>query len=70
MIATKRLVFLDGNAIHDINVACKEFRRFFAEIVDVHNFSALRDLFPVARDLTDEEILKAARQAGAWESDI
>lgn len=43
----------------------KEFDRFFAKIVDIKNLPALRDLFPAARELSDEELLAAARQAGA-----
>ncbi|KAF8658860.1 hypothetical protein HU200_059354 [Digitaria exilis] len=70
VIAMKKLGFLGGNATHDIEDACKEYKRFFTEVVDMRNFPALRDLLPAARDLTDEELLEAARQAGAWGSDI
>nr|CAB3452379.1 unnamed protein product [Digitaria exilis] len=64
ILAMKHLGFLDEreSSTSMINDARREFDRFFNEIVDVKNFPALRDLFPVARGLSDEELLAAVQQ--------
>nr|CAB3452850.1 unnamed protein product [Digitaria exilis] len=61
----KGLGFLGNGKVNndDIDNARKEFTRFFAETVDIKNLPALRDLFPAARELCDEELLAAVRQA-------
>lgn len=58
ILAMKRLGFT-GNAG---GKARKEFQRFFGGIVDIQNFPALRDLFPAARELSDEELLAAVQE--------
>lgn len=63
ILAMKRLGFI-GKGGCSIDDARREFERFFSKIVDIQNLPALRDLFPAARELSDEELLAAARQAG------
>lgn len=61
----KRLGFLDnGSNNMNFEEASKKFDRFFGEIVDIQNFPAMRDLFPAARELSDDELMAALQQAG------
>ncbi|KAF8674304.1 hypothetical protein HU200_048128 [Digitaria exilis] len=71
ILAMKRLGFLHpGNTdAANINDAQAKFDHFFNAIVDVKNFQALRDLFPAARGLSDEELLAAAQRACAMVDD-
>nr|CAB3465524.1 unnamed protein product [Digitaria exilis] len=66
ILAMKRLCFLgnDLGATTDVDNARKEYERFFKETLDVKNFSALGDLFPAARGLTDKELMEAVRHTG------
>lgn len=59
----KRLGFL-GNEGNNLEQCRKEFDLFFTKLVDIKNFPAIRDLLPAARELSDEELLAAAHQAG------
>ncbi|KAF8661812.1 hypothetical protein HU200_056767 [Digitaria exilis] len=59
----RRLLGAGANNNNDIDDARRELDRFFNDVVDVKNFPAFRDLFPAARELSDEELLSAARQA-------
>nr|CAB3452371.1 unnamed protein product [Digitaria exilis] len=68
----KRLGFL-GNGKDDkgdIDNARKKFTRFFTETVDIKSLSALWNLFTAASELTDEELLGAARQAMGWHEGV
>lgn len=64
VLAMMRLGFISRMGAADDNVR-REYDRFFNSIVDIKNLPALRDLFPAARDLSDEELLAAAAQARA-----
>ncbi|KAF8759337.1 hypothetical protein HU200_010378 [Digitaria exilis] len=59
ILTMKRLGLLGAGANNNnaIDDARRELDRFFDDIVDVKNFPALRDLFPAARELSDEELL-------------
>lgn len=63
VLAMKRLGFL-GNEGNNLEQCRKEFDLFFTKLVDIKNFPAIRDLLPAARELSDEELLAAAHQAG------
>lgn len=69
ILAMKHLGFLGGGEsnVSNIDNARREFECFFAEIVDVKNFPALMDLFPAARELTNDELLATARHARTTE---
>lgn len=47
----------------DLEGAKKTYDTLFLQTVDVNNFPALRDLFPAARDLSDEEMMAAVQGA-------
>nr|CAB3453806.1 unnamed protein product [Digitaria exilis] len=65
ILAMKRLGFLCNGSRNDSDIEAvrKEFDCFFKETMDVKNLSALRDLLPAARVLTDEELMTAVRHA-------
>lgn len=62
ILAMKRLGFV-GIGSNNPEEARKEFDHFFNKMVDIQNFPAVRDLFPAARELSDDELLAAARHA-------
>nr|CAB3469678.1 unnamed protein product [Digitaria exilis] len=66
ILAMKRFGLLpEGvNSGAAIDKAGEKLDNFFDDIIDVKNLPALRDLFPAARGLSNDEMVAAARQAG------
>lgn len=45
-------------------VTDKEFDKFLATTMQPRHFATLRDIFPIANNLTDHELLQITSQAG------
>lgn len=46
------------------HVAAKDFDKFLRSTMQQQHFAALRDIFPLANDLTDDQLMQIAASAG------